>query len=102
MKYYHKLITYYMIDYNHSNNTGNIRRQVVGYIMSMKRKRRIKLKAKAPEEDKYHLMFNNVLALDSDLLRTNTHKRCCMLNANEYNYKPRSVIGREDEHEVTK
>ena len=29
MKYFHKLITYYMIDYNHSNNTGNIRRQVI-------------------------------------------------------------------------
>ena len=38
MKYFHKLITYYMIDYNHSNNNGNIRRQVVGYMMSLKRK----------------------------------------------------------------
>ena len=47
-------------------------------------------------------MFNNVLPSDSDLLCTNTHKGCCLLNTNEYNYKLRSVIGREDESKVTK
>ena len=82
-----------MIDYIHSNNTGNMRRQVVGYIMSMKRKQRMKLKACSLEEDKYHPMFNNVLPSGSDLLRTNTYQGCCMLNANEYNYELRSVIG---------
>ena len=102
MRYFHKLITFYMIDYNHSNNIDNNRRQVVGYITSMKRKQRMKLKACSPEENKYHLMFNNVLPSDSDLLRTNTHKGCCMLNANEYNYELRSVIGQEDESKVTK
>ena len=63
-----------MIDYNHSSNTDNIRRQVTGYIISMKRKQRMKLKAYIPEEGNYHLMFNNVVQSDSDLLRTNTHK----------------------------
>lgn len=91
-----------MIDYNHNINSGIIRRQVVGYIMSLKRKRRMKLKAYSPEEDKYHLMFNNVLSSDSDILQTNTHKECCMLNANEYTYKLGSVIGKEDESKVTK
>ena len=38
----------------------------------------------------------------SDLLQSNTHKGCCILNANEYKYKLRSVIGREDESKVTK
>ena len=47
-------------------------------------------------------MFNNVLPSDSDLLCTNTHKGCCLLNVNEYNYKLRSVIGQEDAFEVTK
>ena len=98
MKYFYKFIAYYMIDYNHSSNIGNIRRQVVGYIMSLKKK----LKANNHEENKYHLMFNNVLSPDSDLLQTNTHKGCCLLNANEYNYKLRSVIGQEDEFKVTK
>ena len=60
----------------------------------------MKLKACNPEENKYYLMFNNVLPSDSDLLRTNTHKGCCMLNANEYNYEPRSVIGQKDESKV--
>ena len=103
MKYFHKLITYYIniIDYNHYNNINNIRKQVVGYIMSMKRKRRTNLKARSPEQDKYHLMFNNVLPSDSDLLCTNTHKGCCLLNSNKYNYKLKSVIGREDEFKVT-
>ena len=101
MKYFHKFVTYYMVGYNHSNNIDNIRRQVVGYITSMKMKQRMKIKACSPEQDKYHLMFNNVLPSDSDLLRTNTHKGCCMLNANEYNYELRNVIGREHEYEVT-
>ena len=75
-----------MIDYNHSNNIiDNFRRQAVGYITFMKRKRRMKLKTCSPEENKYHLMFNNVLLSDSDRLRTNTHKEYCLLNANQYN-----------------
>ena len=102
MKYFHKLIAYYIIDYNHNKNTDNIRRQVVGYIMSINIKRRTKLRASSPEKDKYHLIFNNVLPSDSDILCTNTHKGCCLLNINEYNYKLRSVIGREDESKVTK
>ena len=61
----------------------------------------MKLKANSHEEDKYHLMSNNVLTSDSDLLGSNTHKGCCVLNATEYNYKLRSVIGREDESKVT-
>ena len=91
-----------MIEYNYNSNTGNIRRQVVGYTMSLMRKRRIKFKANSNEENKYHLMFNNVLSSDSDLLRSNTHKGCCLLNANEYNYKLRSENGQEDESKVTK
>ena len=83
MKYFYKLTTYYMIDCNHSINLGKIRRQVVGYVMSMKRKQRLKLKAYSPEENKCHFMFNNMLPSDSDLLRTNTHKGCCILNVNE-------------------
>ena len=47
-------------------------------------------------------MFNNVLPSDSDLLCTNTHRRCYLLSANEYNYKLRSVIGWEDVSKVTK
>ena len=43
-----------------------------------------------------------MLPSDSDLLWTNTRKGYCLLNANEYNYKLRSVIGRGDESKVTK
>ena len=102
MEYFHKLIAYYIINYDHYNNINNIRRQVIGYIMSMKRKQKTILKTQYREWDKYQLMFNNVLPSDSDLLYTNTHKGCCLLNANEYNYKLRSVIGQEDVSKVTK
>ena len=68
----------------------------------MKRKQRTNLKARNPEQDKYHLMFNNVLPSDSDLLCTNTHKGCYLLDANEYNYKLRSVIEQEDESKLKK
>ena len=70
--------------------------------MSLKNKQRTKLKACSNEEDKYHLIFNNVLPSNSDLLCTNTHKGYFALNVNEYSYKLRSVIGQEDESKVTK
>ena len=60
------------------------------------------LNAYSPEENKYHLMINNLLSSDSDLLWSNTHKGYCMLNANEYNYKLMSVIGWKNESNVTK
>ena len=55
--------------------------------MSMKRKRGSNLKAQNPKQDKYHLMFNNMLPSDSDLLCTNNPNGCCLMNINEYNYK---------------
>ena len=62
----------------------------------------MKLKTSSHEENIYHLMFNNVLTSGSDILQSNTHKRCCELNTTEYNYKVRRVMGREDESKVTK
>ena len=61
----------------------------------------MKLKANSYEEDKYHLIFNNVLTSSSALLQSNTHKGCCVLNTTDFNYKLRSVIGQEDESKVT-
>ena len=68
----------------------------------MKRKRRTILKTQYQEQDKNQQMFNNVLYSDSDLLYTNTHKGCCLLNVNEYNYKLRSIIGQDDVSKVKK
>ena len=62
----------------------------------------MKLKAKRYAEDKYHLIFNNILTSSSYLLQSNTHKEYCVLNTTDYNYKLRSVIGQEDESKVTK
>ena len=91
-----------MFDNNYNINTWNIRRQVVEYIMSLKRKQRMKLKVKSCTEDKYCLIFNNVLTSSFNLLQSNTHKGCCVLNITDYNYKLRSVFGKEDDSKVTK
>ena len=87
VKYFYKFVTYYMFDHNHDIDTCDIRRQIVGYIMSLERKRGSKLKAKGCAEGCYHRMFNNALESNSDLLRTNTHKGCSVLKATDYNYK---------------
>ena len=54
VKSFYKFVTYYMIDHNYNIDTLNIRNQVAGYIMSLKRKRRAKLKAKGCVEGCYH------------------------------------------------
>ena len=70
--------------------------------MSPKRKQRVKLKAKECTESQYHHIFNNILESSSELLQSNTHKGCCVLNTTGYNYKLRSVIGQEDDSKVKK
>ena len=70
--------------------------------MSLKRKRRARLKAKACAEGHYHHIFNHILELNSNLVRSNTQEGCCMFDTTDYNYKLRSVIQREDDSKVTK
>ena len=70
--------------------------------MAPKRKRGAKLKAKGCTEGRYHCILNNVLESGSDLLRNNITKGFSVLRATDYNYKLRSVIGREDNYSVTK
>ena len=102
LKLFYKFVTYYMFDNDYNIDTWNIRKQVIGYIMSLKRKQRMKLKTNSCAEDKYHLIFNNILTASSDLLQSNTHKGFCVLNITDYNYKLRSVIGQANNFKVTK
>ena len=62
----------------------------------------MKLKAKYCAEDNYHPIFNRVLTSSSNILQSNTHKGCCVLNTADYKYKLSGVIGREDDFKVTK
>ena len=101
-KLFYKLVAYYMFNNNYNINTWNIRRQVVGYIMFLKRNQRMKLKAKSCAKDKYRLIFNNVLTSSSNLLQSNNHTGCCVLNTTDYNCKLRRVIGQEGKSKVTK
>ena len=90
-----------MFDHNCIVDTCDIKRQLGRYIMTPKRKQGAKLKTEGCAEGRYHLMFNNMLESSSDLLQTNTHKGFSTLTAIDYNYKLRSVIGQEDNYNVT-
>ena len=46
VKCFNKFVAYHMFDHNYNIDTRDIRRQLVGYIMAVKRKRGAKLKAK--------------------------------------------------------
>ena len=100
-KSFYKFVIYYIIDIDYNIDTWTIRKQVAGYIMSLKRKQRVKLKAKGYAEGRYHHIFNIILESSYELLQSNTHKRCCMLNTTNYNNKLRSVIGQENDSKVT-
>ena len=97
-KSFYKFITYYMNNHVYNINTWNIRIQLTGFIMSLKRKRRMKLKAKGCAEGRYHHIFKHILTSNPNLVQSNTHEGCCMINTMDYNYKLRSVLGREDSH----
>ena len=101
MKYFYKLITYYMIDYNNSSNTRNIKRQVVGYIMSLEKNKEWNLRQIALRRINIiscSTTWYHPILIFYGLLLT----RDVVLNANEYNYNLRNVIGQEDEYKVTK
>ena len=102
VKWFYKFVTYDMFDHNYNIDTRDIRRQLVGYSMALKKKLGEKLKGKECSEGWYHHMFKNLLESSSDLLRTNTHKGCSAVNATDFNYILRSAIGREDNYSVTK
>ena len=68
MKSFYKFDTYYIIDHNYNIDTWNIRKQVAGYIMSLKRKQRMKLKKKGCTEGCYYHIFSNVLKSSPELL----------------------------------
>ena len=65
--------------------------------MFLKRKRRPKLKAKRFTEGSYHCTFIHEMESSSDLIQSNTHKGCSILNTMCYNYEQKSVTGQEDD-----
>ena len=69
--------------------------------MFLKRKRRAKLKAKGCAEGRYHQIFNHKMESSSDLIQSNTHKGCRMLNIMDY-YKLRNVLEYEDDSTINK
>ena len=101
-KFFYKFVRYYMIDHNNNIDTWNTQKQVVGYIMFLKRKQRAKFTVKGCAESRYHRIFNHKTESSSDLIQSNTHKGYRMLNTTDYNYKLRSVLGQEDDSTANK
>ena len=90
---FYKFVTYYIIDHYYNTVTWNIKKQVAGYIMSLKRKQRTELKTKVYAEGCYHQIFNHVLESSSNLVQSNTRQGCCVFDITNYNCKPRSMLG---------
>ena len=91
-----------MVDRDTNKDTWNIKKQVVGYIMFLKRKRSAKVKAKGCAEGHYHRKFNHKLESSSHIVTSCFHVGSYVMNAMDYNYKLRSVIGREDDVKANK
>ena len=60
-KSFYIFVTYYMIDHSYNIDSWNIIKQVAGYIMSLKRKQKEKVKVKECAEGRYHCIFNHIL-----------------------------------------
>ena len=97
-------IGYYVIDWNTINNTWNIRKQTAGYIMLLKRKESAKVKAKGcvGVEGHHSWKFNHKSKSISLILPSCFHIGSYVMNILDYNYKLRSVIGREDNFTTNK
>ena len=60
------------------------------------------MKAKECAEDRYHRMFNHKVESSLHLVPSCSLMGSCMMDTMDYNYKLRSVIGREDDFKANK
>ena len=99
VKHFYKDIGYYVIDQTTNNDTWDIRKQTLGYIMFLKRKLSGEMKAKGCAEDRHHQEYNHEVESSSHIVPSYSLVGSCITNAMDYNfnYKPRSVVGREDD-----
>ena len=65
--------------------------------MFLKRKQSAKVKTKGCTEGHYHRNFNYKLELSPHIVTSCFHVGSYVMNTMDYNYKPRSKIGREDD-----
>ena len=95
-KLLYKYIGYHLINWNTRNNTWSIRKQALGYTIFLKRKQIEKVKGKGCAEGCYHQNFNHEIGSNLFLVPSCVHPGSYVINAMDYKYKLRSVIGRED------
>ena len=74
-----------MIDRNTNNDTWNIRKQAIGYIMSLKKKQSAKVKAKGCAGGRYHQKFNHELESSSHIIPSCFQVGSYVMNTMDYN-----------------
>ena len=91
---FYAYIGYYLINQNTNNNTWNIRKQALEYIIFLKRKRRVKVKVKAKgcAKNCHCVEYNLEAEYSSHIVPLHAHIISCVTNAMDFNYKLRSVI----------
>ena len=72
------------------------------HVPAEKMKSKVEGKRKGCTEGYYHRIFSQEMESSLDLVLSNTHKGYSMLNTTGYNYKLRSVFGREDDSTANK
>ena len=85
-----------MIDQNTNNDTWNIRKQALEYIMFLKRKQIRTVKAKGCAKGHYCQEYNHEVESISHIIQSYAHMGSCVTNGMYPNYKLWSVIGRKD------
>ena len=102
VKLFYKYTRYYVLNLNTNNNTGNIRKQAIGYSMLLKSKQRAKVKAKGCAEGHHCRKFNHESKSSSHIVLSCLHIDSYVMNTLDYIYKLRSVIVREENFTTNK
>ena len=93
-----------MINQTTNNNTWDIRKQTLGHIMFLNKKRSGKMKAKGCTKGCHHRECNHKVESSSLMVPSYALLGSCLTNTMDYNfnYKLWSVIGRADDFTANK
>ena len=103
--HFYRYIGYYLIDRTTNNNTWDIRKQTLGYIMFLRRKQSRKVKAKRCAKGRHNQKCNQEMESSSYIVPSYAPVGSFLTNNvmdYNFNYKLRSVIGREDNFTTNK
>ena len=102
--HFYKYIGYYVINRTTNNDTWDIQKQTIGYILFLKRKQSGKMKAKRCAKEHHHRKYNYKVESSSHIIPSYALVGSSLTNTMDYNlyYKLMSVIGREHDFTANK